>query len=108
MTSLSELYGLANVLPSSTAKHLNDVIDDIVSLPPGERSPNVRIWGDPNATYIYINSFQMQEMHWQGMTNVTAIDFYNSQLSRFPSFTGMTKLTHLGLTRYQFTVIYRI
>ena len=97
MSQLSELYGLANVLPSSPARHLGDVIDGIVSLPPGERSPNVRIWGDPNATYIQINSFPMQEIHWQGMTNVEAIDFYDSQLDRFPSFTGMTRLTHLGM-----------
>lgn len=105
MSSLNELYGPANGLPSSPAKHLNDVADSIVSLPLGERAPNVRIWGNPGAKYILIQSFHMQEIHWQGMTNVEAIDFYDSQLDRFPSFTGMTRLTHLGMTRYRFTNI---
>lgn len=105
MSELSELYGPATTLPSSAARHLNNVIDEITSLPPAERSPNMRMWVDPNATNLYINSFPMQELHLQGIAALRSIYISNSQLERFPSIEHMSYLTTLELNGNRFTYI---
>lgn len=102
MSELNQLFGAAHSLPASQSRNLQDLVDSIQLSPSGATVPNLRIWVNPTTSYLWLEGLRVDDCHWQGIQHISMIEWYSSQMVRFPNFPQMNNLRDLMISSTKF------